>query len=109
VTIVLLVLLGTYLLWPLYIAAMSLKRVRDEGKLGPVARNMAIPIIVFGYLLDVAVNITAFSILFVEPPRDWTVTARLKRHVGKDHWRGRLARWFALHLLDAFDPSGKHI
>lgn len=24
-------------------------------------------------------------------------------------WRGRVARWVAAHLLDAFDPDGKHI
>ncbi len=35
--------------------------------------------------------------------------ARLKRHKYDAGWRGRVARWVAAHLLDAFDPNGKHI
>ena len=103
------ILLGTYLLWPTYIAAMQLLRARDEGRLGAVASKLAIPIIVAGYALDVAVNATFFTALFLEAPHELTVTDRLKRHIADNTWRGRIARWFARELLDTFDPSGRHI
>jgi len=47
--------------------------------------------------------------LLLEFPRETTVTARLKRHAKEQGWRGAVARWVATHLLDAFDPDGRHI
>ena len=98
-----------YVLWIFYLASMALIRARDAGTLSRIAYVLGVPILVVGYALDFAVNVFVCTPLFLEPPRDTTVTARLKRHVSKDDWRGRIARWLALHLLDAFDPSGRHI
>jgi hypothetical protein len=49
------------------------------------------------------------TVLFLEIPRETTVTARLKRHnrTGSG-WRQRLAAWFE-PLIDPYDPSGDHI
>lgn len=100
---------ASYALWILFLAVMNLARARDSGTLGPVAYRLGVPILVVGYALDFVVNIGPCTLLFLEPPRETTVTARLKRHADKDNWRGRIARWMAAHLLDAFDPSGRHI
>lgn len=100
---------ASYALWIFFLAVMNLKGARDAGLLGPVAYRLGVPILVAGYLLDFIVNVGPCTLLFLEPPRETTVTARLKRHAPKDTWRGDIARWMAAHLLDAFDPSGRHI
>jgi hypothetical protein len=98
-----------YALWLFYLAVMALKRARDAGQLTRVSYALGAPILLFGWALDVAVNWIVMTALLVELPRETTVTARLKRHKLDNGFRGRIARWFARHLLDAFDPSGKHI
>ncbi len=60
-------------------------------------------------LTDTRDTLVATAKLLAELPRETTVTARLKRHKYATGWRGRVARWVAAHLLDAFDPDGKHI
>ena len=102
-------LLWTYALWVLYLAVMALKRARDAGSLGPWAHRFGVPVLIVGYALDFTVNVTVCTVLLAELPRETTVTARLKRHKYDAGWRGRVARWVAAHLLDAFDPDGKHI
>lgn len=98
-----------YILWPFYLAVMNLKRARDAGKLTKVAYALGAPILFVGWALDIAVNWMVMTVVLLELPREATVTARLKRHANRYTWRGRVARWFALHLLDPYDPSGRHI
>lgn len=98
-----------YVLWPFYLAVMNLKRARDEGRLTKVAYVLGAPILYAGWALDIAVNCAVMTVILLELPRELTVTARLKRHANHYAWRGSIARWFALHLLDPYDPSGRHI
>ena len=100
---------GAYVLWIMFLAVMNLQRARDSGRLGPIAYKLGVPVLVAGYALDFAVNVTVCSVVFLEPPRETTVTARLKRHVMRIGWRADLAEWIAAHLLDPFDPSGRHV
>lgn len=101
---------GTYLLFIFYLAVMNLKRVRDMGQLTVFTKILGYPILVIGLLLDFISNVVLFSVLFLEPPREITVTSRLSRHYDPldNRWRSRLAAWFK-HLLDPFDPAGWHI
>jgi hypothetical protein len=98
-----------YILWLMYLAIMNLKRVMDDGKMTPVAKYLASPIYYFGWVLDVLVNWVVLSIILLEPPHEYTFTARLKRHALNEGYRGKFARWMAVNLLDPYDPSGKHI
>lgn len=100
---------ASYALWILFLGVMNLKGARDAGTLGPIAYKLGVPILIAGYALDFAVNVVVLSVAMLEPPRETTVTARLKRHRDADDWRGRLSRWLAAHLLDPFDPDGRHI
>lgn len=63
----------------------------------------------FGLAYDFAMQVTVFSLLFLDPPREWLVTQRLIRYkrVGSG-WRARLATWICESLLDPHDPSGCH-
>ena len=95
-------------LWTSYLAVMALKRQRDRDNLPPVARHIGTVILVFGYTLDILFNWILGSIMFLDIPRQFTFSARLGLHIGEVSWRGQLARWFCLNLLDPFDPDGKH-
>lgn len=101
-------LLSVYVLWVLYVAVMNLKRVRDANQLSRTATALRYPVFIFGYALDIAVNAVVMSVVLLEPPREFTVTARLKRHKNSNGWRQAVALWFE-PLLDPFDPSGNHI
>jgi len=95
-----------YLLWVFYLAVMSLKRAKDAGTISKFALVMGYPVLFFGLLIDLFVNVFVFTVLLLELPRELTVTARLKRHGTQGGWRGDFARWFCESLLDTFDPSG---
>lgn len=107
-TVIFMALAALYGLWALYIIVMALQRARRAGTLSRAAFALGAPLIVAGVLLDVLVNMVLMTALLLEWPREWLVTARLKRHCGADTWRGAVARWVCHKLLDAFDPDGRH-
>jgi len=50
-------------------------------------------------------------VFFLELPREFTVTHRLRRYMTfpmRRTWRGAAAVWVCHNLLDIFDPDGKH-
>lgn len=103
------ILLSVYALWVFYLAVMSLWRAKREGVLGPVALVPGYLTLAIGAVLDVAVNTTLGSLLFLEPPREFLLTKRLQRHIKHgDGWRKRLAHWLCRNLLNPFDPTGDH-
>jgi len=66
-------------------------------------------VFIFGYLLDILVNVFVMTFVMFELPKEFTVTARLKRHKNQSTgWRLSVAKWFE-PLLDPFDPSGDHV
>ena len=111
-TLIFLSIIGSfYALWIFYLAVMCLKRARDSGSISTGALCFGYPILFVGMVIDFVVQVTAASVLFLEPPRELTVTARLKRHLyhGKPgSWREKLAGWLCANLLNTFDPDGRH-
>lgn len=86
--------------WLTYRLVMHLQR--DKG----AAYYVVLP---FGLALDVVMQLTVFSLLFLELPRELLVTKRLIRHKRAGYgWRYRLAVWICVSLLDPHDPSGCH-
>ena len=67
-------------LWVLFIAVMGLKRVRDAGQLSKTALVLGYPVLLVGRVLDAFGNLLLTFVL-AELPLEWTVTARLKRHI----------------------------
>jgi hypothetical protein len=98
-----------YATWIFYLAVMNLKRAKDAGKLTWPAKVMGYPVLFVGLALDCLLNLTVCTFLFLELPREGLVTARLKRLEAGGGWRAVLATWFAVSLLNTFDPSGKHV
>lgn len=113
IEVVLLALASVYALWFFYLAIMNLKRGMVAGRLTPVAKVFGYGIAVPGFLLDIAVNVTIGTLLFLELPhyQRLTLSARMSHHYqsGSTAWRSKLAHWFAVNLLDPYDPSGQHI
>lgn len=99
----------TYALYVFYAAVMNVKRVRDMGKLSPIGYVFGWPTLILGYALDVLCNVFVMTLLFLELPKETTVTARMKRHNRESTgWRKRIVQFFE-PLLDPLDPSGDHI
>jgi len=94
--------------WTLFVAVMHLKRVRDKWGLTMAQKIFGYPALFIGYSLDVALNLTVFSIVFVDFPVELTVSARLERYIGDKDWREDLAVWIREDLLADFDPDGSH-
>lgn len=104
-----LAILSPWLLFILYAAAMHLKHVRDDGKLTKAQAVLGYPWVALGLVIDVAVNVVICTPLFMEMPREWTVSSRLWRlSNGDPGWRQKLALALRAGLLDSLDPSGIH-
>lgn len=95
--------------WVLYLAIMNIARVRHQ--LHPFAKaNAYLLILPIGYVADALLNLVACAI-FVRRPRDWLLTGTLKRIQNTEpagSWREATAAWVCTHLLNQFDPKGRH-
>ncbi len=100
------VIVFTFFTWGMYLSVMNLMRVKET--LSTETKFFAYPLAAVGVIADFLYNIVIGTVLFLEPPREWLLTARLKRHLGEDGYKGNLARWLCRHLLDPFDPKGTH-
>lgn len=100
--------LCTYILWIFYLAVMNLSQAKNKGTLSKVAKFFGTPVLFIGLLVDLLCNIL-LSVVFLDIPRELTVTARLKRYSKGSGWRKSAALRLADDMLDDFDPSGKHI
>lgn len=88
---------------------MGVYRAFLKGRLKGLNLILSIPILAVAFTVDFIMQITLFTIFFLEIPRDWFVTGRLRRYIksGKG-WRKRFAEYLCKHLLDPFDPTGAH-
>lgn len=78
--------------------------------LGPMARANAYMLLAVGYVLDCALNTFVGTLVFLDRPREWVLTDRLKRYhaTAAGTWRDRVATWICTRMLDPFAPGGKH-
>jgi hypothetical protein len=69
-------------------------------------RWLFIPVGIFGGLLDVSFNLTIATLLFLELPTTWTLTARMaKNKAGPDGWRKDVSAWVCKNMLDVFQAG----
>lgn len=104
-----LALLAIWLLWVMFVCVMRLQMLRDAGQLTLGQKLFGYPTLAVGLLLDCAINTIICTLIFIELPREWTVSGRLWRHstLGEG-WRKTLALLIRTQLLDAVDPRGYH-
>lgn len=99
------------LFWYAYILVMGLYRAHLMGRLTGLAKVLAYPAVIVGWLMDWLANVLIASIVFTELPQSWDelVTDRLSRYVKGPMGRRRTrALWVCTNLLDYFDPTGRH-
>lgn len=100
-----------YVFFALYVVAVGLYRAHLAGTMRKTGYVLGWPWLVIAAIVDVVANVTIFAVLFLEPPREFLVTQRLRRHLlaGPDNgFRYRFARAICYHVLDYFDPRGAH-
>ena len=98
-----------YAFWFVYIGVMGIYRAHLDGRLSGVVKALCWPAVIVGLVMDIAANIFIATLVFVELPRELLVTTRLTRHMKKaSGWRYKFAEQVCTHLLDVFDPTGKH-
>ena len=110
-TYLLTLLLTLWVFWYLYIIVMGLYRAHLNGQLSWPAKILGAPALVVGYVLDVIMQYTVAAIIWREWPArgEHLVTDRMQRYLAIGHGsRYRKAKWLCEHLLDPFDPTGKH-
>ena len=95
--------------WYVYVLVMGLYRAHLSKRLNKFTYALSAPALLIGLVMDVIANATYAWVKFKEPPKEWLVTTRLKRYINSGHgWRYRQAKLLCEHLLDPFDPTGKH-
>ena len=102
-------LLAFWGLWVLFLAVMNLGQAKAEGKLRGFALYAGYTVLAVGLLVDLVVQVLVATVMWLEFPRELTVServARLCKH--GTGWRQRLALWFRKTLLAPFDRSGGH-
>ena len=99
---------AVWLLWVAFVAIMYLRRVRDRWGLTSAQKVFGYPLLIIGYVLDVALRLTVASALFLRVPQWETVSALLEREAGGTGWRKAMAHWVREDLLADFDPTGSH-
>ncbi len=100
---------SVHVLWLHFVACMRLKMVRDAGLLTTPMKVFGYPVLAMGLVIDFFVNVCIGTVLFLELPREYTLSGRLWRlSNGSPSWRQRLALAIRSGLLDAIDPTGVH-
>lgn len=98
-----------WVFWALYVYMMGVYRAFLSGRLKGLNLVMSSPILAVAFVVDFLMQITVFSVVFLELPRHWLVTNRLRAYMaGPDGWRKRWANHLCHYLLDPFDPTGAH-
>jgi hypothetical protein len=88
-----------------FVLVMRAKRLmKEEGDLSLFWLVNILPWAVVGLLLDLAFNLTAGTIMYMELPRELLFTARTKRHMNSDGWRLDVAEFWK-RQLNQIDPG----
>ena len=105
--------LAAFLLIALYVAFVLTMRFKlrkeQRGYLTTKEKLIAYPVLAVGYPLDVLVNLTIASVLFLDPPKELTVSDRLERYIfgidGRYGWREGLAMWIDDTFIQPHDEG----
>lgn len=109
IVILIYTILAMWACWVMFVCIMRLQMLRDAGTLTLGQKIFGYPTLFIGLILDFFLNVILCSVLFLEAPTEWTVSARLWRHSTEGSgWRKKLALVLRTQLLDTADPKGVH-
>lgn len=99
--------LAFWLLWVFFLAVMKLDE--EKHRMHGAVKVVGYFTLAVGLVIDFIVQVLPATILWLELPRELTVSGRVKRLCATGHgYRYNLAIWFRNHLLAPFDKSGGH-
>ena len=101
--------LAIMLLEVLYLTVMGLKISHETNTLSPIMKLFGNTIFTIGYVWDIWCNLTVTSVWLLDFPREFTVSAKLKRLVNGVDWRAKWAIKISSECLNPFSPGGPHI
>jgi hypothetical protein len=94
--------------YTLYLAAINVWENRHDVDWWVLL--LAAPALFWMVLFDVVMNLTVFTVLMLDPPRELLVTQRMKRYraLMNNSWRKRFAAGLCTNVLNPFDPTKHH-
>lgn len=102
-------LISLYVFWLFFLAVMSLYRAHLNKTISKTSLVLGYPILAIGAFIDLSMNVTLFSLIFLELPKEYMLTKRMQRYIATDTgWRFKLSSFICNNLLNAFDVSGRH-
>lgn len=104
------ILLALVALYVAFAFTMRFKMRRERrGYLHTHEKLIAYPIVAVGYPLDVVVNATIATALFLDLPREWTLSDRLERYIVDGayagDWRETVALWIDRKFIEPHDED----
>lgn len=103
------ILLSLYIFWLFFLAVMALYRAHLNKTISKLSLVLGYPILAVGATIDFVMNVTLFSLIFLEIPHEYMLTKRMQRYIAADTgWRMKLSSFICNNLLNAFDAEGKH-
>lgn len=112
------VFVATFVLWFLFAHLMILRDFLEQKAKGKwyyyPLKAAGYILFAVGYAYDVVYNQIIGTIIFLDWPREATLTARLQRYLHEDvyggtemipGWRYQLAMWTCKHLIEPWDPD----
>jgi len=87
---------------------MNIVAAKLREEITAVAFLVAAMVVGIFYILDFIVNVYVCSLVFLDFPRETTVTSRLDREYLRGGWRASIAVFVAKHFLNTYDPKGQH-
>ncbi len=111
VSLVSFILLTLWALWILYVAMMNIKGAALKDSLPWQAKIIVLPTMLVFDIVEFIANAIVCTIIFIDLPKEVTVSDRLRRYVAQPEkygWRLCIVR-FIKPMLDPFDPEGPHI
>jgi hypothetical protein len=93
---------STWILWVFFVALAHIK-LRFKN-LNVLSKVFAIPTLVIGFLFDIVTNVM-FSLVFLDIPRELTLSRRLNRYMHDLYWRRKVAVFLAEQLINDFDEN----
>ena len=108
---ILFALLILWALWILYVAMMNIEQSAQRSPLPWQSKFMVYPTMVIFDIIEFIANVIVCSIIFLDPPRELTVSDRLRRYyINKERYGWRIVIVnFIKPMLDPFDHKGPHI
>jgi hypothetical protein len=88
---------------------MNLYKAHLTKTITKPALILGYPILAIGAVVDATLNITLFTIVFLEIPKELLLTKRMQRHIKSGSgFRYNISSFICTKFLNAFDPSGNH-